>query len=306
LSSASDPGLPNLQAFCELLQKAAAGLRASGEALASRCDALEQAGLEGVPPAAGETGADVDADAAKARAAIEALERAAREALGPEPMAPSEALASAAAALETAGARLLAEGHEPAAAAVEELEAAVARRRQQAEAASLALTAGLEALRADLARAAGEASAALAQARERVQHESGELTRRAGRATEGWAQELEELRRGCREVATDLADFYREWGASAEDEADALLREAAEAGLEVADFVSTDGAMQLEAAARGALEEPRARLGAALAEAASVVTAVATAAWELEGLVPQLAICTNVVEDINRLLEELG
>ncbi|HEX6736847.1 MAG TPA: hypothetical protein VF310_01110 [Vicinamibacteria bacterium] len=302
MTAASDPNLAHLQGFCDLLERTGVELRASSAALQERSEALH--GPEGQAAPAPSGPADIGSD--DAAAGLAALARAAGERLTAEPEPASDALASAGADLEAAGERVLAEGYEPLESTAQELEQDAERQSRDVEAAARTLVEKLQALRAEATQEAASVRDAVGQARGRVERRAAELTARGEGAVEAVARELAELKQGCGDIATDLADFYREWGTASEDEADSLLRGVAEAGEEACDLVATDGAMRLEGAAREALGEPLARLRAALDEADAAITAVATAAWELEGLVPQLAICMNVVENINRLLEEMG
>jgi hypothetical protein len=277
----SAPGPQDLQGLCALLERAAAQARRGHDSLESRSAALEE--LEG------------RATDAMARLVAE-IDEGGREieAAGAEVLSAREGLARVLHAAEPA---LMAMRH-----ALDEADAAWARARSTLQERAASQQRRTEHAWSDLAT--GLDALRVAPVPEGARATVSEFTGEAARATEGWSRERAALAQGCAEIGTDLADSYGEWGAESEREAEALIRGITEAALEVADFLGTDGAMQLEAAARGALGEPLAQLRATLAEAEAVIAASASAAGELTGLVPQLVICMNIIENINRLLEE--
>jgi hypothetical protein len=326
LSAAEDRGVRNLEAFCDLLARTIGELRnGSGghRTLAARAEALEV--LEGTAgPAAAQltaqvesVGGELETAASDAHATTDEFRQAAQEIAASDLARAMEALDEMDAACRDARTRvqmgleadsrvLIAEGHGQLGADAGGLAEQMEPLAHGSEAALRAASGELSALRDEAVAAEVDLGGALAQECSRVQDEVEELAQEADEATSAWSRDLADLARGCREMGTDLADFYDEWSAAAERETDSLLRELGDAGLELVDVLGSDAPLQLEGSMRAALGEPLSRLSDGLAQVDALITATASVAWELEGLVPQLAICMNVVENINRLLEEMG
>lgn len=323
MSGGQDDGIENLQGFCALLETTCGGLEEKNDALEARGDGLddleERAGqvVVGFSEALEEAESGFAAAHHEATAAVEALAESAQEGADASLASVEDRLASAQgdfdqrrgaarADLDQGFVQRVAGGFEALAATVDDLEERAGSLQQENEADAQALSGGLVGLEGQAAQEGADTSATLGQGVLGLQTDGGELMRDALLATEGWSAELAELKRGVSEAGADLSDLYDAWGTEAEAEGDAAIRAVTDAGQETADFIGTDGAMQLEASLRGALAEPLPGLAAGLGQAEAVLKEGESVARELEGLVPQLEICLRVVEEISRLLEEMG
>jgi uncharacterized phage infection (PIP) family protein YhgE len=323
VSGGYDDGIENLQNFCDLLEKTVAQVQEKNGVLDSQADTLDD--LEGraedvigqFSSAIEEGQGEIDAAHGEATAAVEGLAQAAQEAAGSDLGSIESQLDSAESTfdqkkndaqsdLDDDFGRLTSEGFGGFAATVDELEDRAGALQQENQADAQALSGGLDTLETEATQDGTETGEAIGQGITGVQSDGGEFMRDALLATEGWSTELADLKQGCSEAGTDLSDLYAAWGTESEAEGDALIKEMTEAGQEATDFVSTDGAMQLETSLDGVLGEPLPGLGSGLSEAETLVEAGEALGHELQDLVPQLEICLNVVENINRLLEEMG
>jgi hypothetical protein len=323
VSGGFDDGLQNLQNFCDLLERTVGQMQeknAALDALADDFDGLEDRAQDVI----GQLGAElsgsrgeIDAAHGEATSAVEGLTQAAQEAatsdlaavdgrLDADETAFDQERTEAQADLEQDFARLSTEGFGALATTVDELEERTGVLQQESAADAQALSGGLETLTGEAEQDGTETGEAIGRSLTGVQSDGGEFTRDALLATEGWAAELAELKQGCSEAGTDLSDLYSAWAGEAQAEGDALIKGFTEAGQEATDFVSTDGAMQMETSLEGALGEPLPGLGSGLGETDGVVETGESIGQDLQELVPQLEICLNVVENINRLLEEMG
>ena len=323
MSGGFDDGLQNLQNFCDLLEKTVGQMQEKNGALDAQADTfddLEDRAGDAIGQLSAElesSQGEIDAAHGEATAAMEGLTQAAQEAAGSELGAVDGRLDAAETAfdqkrteaqgdLEQDFARLSADGFGALATSVDELEERTGVLQQESAADAQSLSSGLDALTGEAEQDGTEVGEAIGRGLTGVQSDGGEFIRDALLATEGWATELNELKQGCSEAGTDLSDLYAGWATDSQAEGDALIKGFTEAGQEATDFVSTDGAMQLETLLEGALGEPLPGLGTGLGEADGVVETGESIGQDLQELVPQLEICLNVVENINRLLEEMG
>jgi hypothetical protein len=314
VSGGQDDLLPSLQGFCELLARTITQARASraaletqGEALGARLERAEGV-IGGFVGALQEGEREIGAAHAQAAAALEPA--------GSGPVGLEGRLDSAEAAfdqgrreaqaeLDRRFGRLSSDGFGALGAGLEAMERRTATLQQDSATGSRALSDALAALEAEAGEAGSETAQAVGRTPGEARALADELAGEAAGAREGWTAARAELKRACADAVTDLSDRYSEWVAECTGEGEALVRSVTDAGQEAADFVSADGGLQLEAALDGALGSPLAGLSRALAEATTAIETGERLGQELRFLVPQLEICLNVVENINRLLEEM-
>ena len=207
--------------------------------------------------------------------------------------------------LQDAFERLSDGGHQEHADAVEDAEAAVGDDDQEDQQAFASLDEGAAEMTGRTEEARSEASASMSEATSGVEEEAGTLETAFADATSQWDQSVDEqLRAGCEDVGAGIEQAYADWTQQARATADELVADVGEALIKAAETVSGESAPQLTEAAAEALNAGAALLDE-IAQGVSSLEAGEQLAEALTPLVPNLQTCLRVVEQIDRILNEL-
>jgi hypothetical protein len=199
-------------------------------------------------------------------------------------------------------------GFQPLAAALDEIEAQLARGEESAKQAleELEQGAGEAASRADQERA--ETATAIDEAERAVAEEgAGALERDMAEHASFWGEELPEaVRAECLSVGEPLEALYREWEAEVVAEGDELSEAVAGLLEDAADIVTNQAGEPLATAVAGTADETLAALRGRQEVLLPTLADGEPASDDAAALVDELAIARVVVGEIDRLLKALA
>lgn len=318
-----DEGVGNLERFIEGLQKASSELGEHSSALESAENELER--LEG--EAQDTVGGFAD-DLGEAQGALQQALDDAREAVGEVAEAAQdgadgrladaedevdqsagdceEQITQGRAGMDEGFARLSESGFDGYSSAIEEATTEIGQSDDTNREAFDGLEQSVSDMRGRLDEASSEAVEALEEAASETQGTDGELQSAFETITSEWKDSIDEqLREGCEETGGALATAYASWGEETGSVADALVDQVEEVLDGAAEFVGSESASALAEARATGLDDPGAELLQQFDDTQQTLEAGEALAEALEGFVPDLQKCINVVDEVDRLLNAL-
>lgn len=177
--------------------------------------------------------------------------------------------------------------------------------RGEAEAGFGELGEAISAAEASLREAQDDATQALDEAASSASQEAAEVTAAGQQAASDWAEGRAELEADAAEAQSALADAYTEWTEHVRQQGETALAAAREA-LAGAEQAATESAGLLDEAARAASEDALPEMAEEAGEVTSAVEPGDPLAQALEPMVTELVVVQSVVDQIAKLLQEIG
>jgi ElaB/YqjD/DUF883 family membrane-anchored ribosome-binding protein len=202
--------------------------------------------------------------------------------------------------------RLAEDGFQGYAQALDDAEAATSEAATENEGAFEAFDGAVEEMsgRADGLRAEG--GAALVAAATEAEEQAGTLEAAFTEATSQWDQTVDEqLRSGCDEVGSALDALYASWTEQADAVAEDLASQVQQAMEDVAEALGSGATEAIEESGQEAHEQAAGAFRDELDEDVTALESGEDLAGHLDPLTPQLQVCTQVVDEIDRLLNAL-